>query len=90
MDQGRFFDQFFGIVFGTVVVVSQDWFFWIFWESVFKGPFTLFMTPLPAEDWFFLLGFGVAKKVPKDDALECVFVCVCVPQILMYSTSCSQ
>jgi hypothetical protein len=27
MDQGRFFDQFFGIVFGTVVVVSQDWFF---------------------------------------------------------------
>jgi hypothetical protein len=27
MDQGRFFDQFFGIVFGTMVVVSQDWFF---------------------------------------------------------------
>ncbi len=26
-DQGRFFDQFFGIVFGTMVVGSQDWFF---------------------------------------------------------------
>jgi hypothetical protein len=25
MDQGKFFDQFFGIVFGTVVVMSQDW-----------------------------------------------------------------
>jgi hypothetical protein len=87
MDQGRFFDQFFGIVFGTVVVVSQDWFFWIFWESVFKGPFTLFMTPLPAEDSFFWVFLVLPKRFQKTMLLS---VCVCVPQILMYSTSCSQ
>ncbi len=105
MDQGRFFDQFFGIVFGTMVVVSQDWFFWIFWESVFlltylqfsvikwaKGPFTLFMTPLPAEDSFFWVSV-LPKRFQKTMLLSvCLCVCVfpkfsCIPQAVPNSTT---
>jgi hypothetical protein len=52
MDQGRFFDQFFGIVFGTVVVVSQDWFFWIF-ENLCSKVQIPFYGPLAADDSFF-------------------------------------
>jgi hypothetical protein len=90
MDQGRFFDQFFGICFwnrggreSRLVLLN------FLRICVFKGPFTLFMTPLPAEDSFFWVFLVLPKRFQKTMLLR-VCVCVCVPQILMYSTSCSQ
>jgi hypothetical protein len=78
----------------------EPWWVWVKTGSfeflricVQRSIYPFIMTLLPADDSF-VLGFGVAKKVPKDDALSvCVCVCVlfpkfsCIPQAVPNSTT---